>query len=364
MNDLCIPESILMTADTVGGVWTYSIELSRLLARTGISVALAAMGGPLSEGQRKEAEGIRGLKVHESPFKLEWMEDPWDDVESSGRWLLELEEKLRPGLIHLNGYSHAPLPFKAPKLVVAHSCVLSWWAAVKGGGLPPKWFPYRDRVAQGLKAASFIIAPTRAMFETLRQNYALDIEGAVIPNGLDPDAFHPGKKEPFIFSAGRLWDEAKNIGALKDIAPALSWPVYAAGDYDHPCGSLPAAGRMIFLGRLKSKEIAAWLSRASIYALPAYYEPFGLSVLEAGLSGSALVLGDIKSLREVWEDAAVFVPPGDRGALKEAIGGLISDNKRLKLFAGKARQRALSFTSERMLRGYIKVYSALAGCRT
>ncbi len=32
--------------------------------------------------------------------------------------------------------------------------------------------------------------------------------------------------------------------------------------------------------------------------LPARYEPFGLSVLEAALSGCALVLGDIPSLRE------------------------------------------------------------------
>ena len=64
------------------------------------------------------------------------------------------------------------------------------------------------------------------------------------------------------------------------------------------------------LGRLSAGELADWYARAAIYALPARYEPFGLSALEAALSGCALVLGDIPSLREIWGDAALFVPPG------------------------------------------------------
>ena len=37
----------------------------------------------------------------------------------------------KPDIVHLNNYVHAALPFRAPKLVVGHSCVLSWWRAVK-----------------------------------------------------------------------------------------------------------------------------------------------------------------------------------------------------------------------------------------
>ena len=60
-----------------------------------------------------------------------------------------------------------------------------------------------------------------------------------------------------------------------------------------------------------------WLRRATIFALPARYEPFGLSALEAGLAGCALVLGDIP-MREVWHDAAMFVPPEQPAALENA----------------------------------------------
>jgi hypothetical protein len=45
--------------------------------------------------------------------------------------------------------------------------------------------------------------------------------------------------------------------------------------------------------------------------LPARYEPFGLSVLEAALSGCALVPGDIASLRGNWDGVAEFVCPDD-----------------------------------------------------
>ena len=42
---------ILMTADTVGGVWTYAMDLARALGAEGVEVALATMGSPVSPGQ-------------------------------------------------------------------------------------------------------------------------------------------------------------------------------------------------------------------------------------------------------------------------------------------------------------------------
>src|SRR5258708_7956963 len=105
---------VLMTADTVGGVWAYALELARRLARVGAAVALVTMGPPPSAAQRAEVAEIPGLELHPTRFKLEWMDDPWDDVERAGRWLLALEAWARPDLVHLNGYAHAALPWRAP----------------------------------------------------------------------------------------------------------------------------------------------------------------------------------------------------------------------------------------------------------
>src|SRR5688500_2824741 len=103
---------LLLTTDTVGGVWTYAIELARALLPHGVEVALATMGAPLRPDQRWQADSLANVTVHESTFKLEWMPDPWDDVGRAGEWLLELESQFRPDVVHLNGYAHAVLAFR------------------------------------------------------------------------------------------------------------------------------------------------------------------------------------------------------------------------------------------------------------
>src|SRR4051794_10648344 len=133
---------VLMTADTVGGVWTYAMELTRALRDT--DFVIATMGGLPSASQL--AEVPPNARVIASGYKLEWQPEPWDDVARAGEWLLELEDREHPDYIHLNGYAHGALPFRAPKCVVAHSCVMSWWRAVKNEDAPVEWERYRVQV--------------------------------------------------------------------------------------------------------------------------------------------------------------------------------------------------------------------------
>ena len=356
-------ERILMTTDTLGGIWTYTLELASALSRHQIQVALATMGAPLSASQRAEAREIPALTVFESLFKLEWMADPWQDIGRAGLWLLELEEATRPDVVHLNSYSYGALPWQAPTLVVGHSCVLSWWEAVKGEPAPDTWQRYRHEVARGLRGADLVLAPTRAMLSVLEHHYGPFGRSRVVPNGRDPGLFRPGVKTPFIFAMGRLWDEAKNVAVLDKVAPSLTWPVYIAGEDRHPTGGQVRYRAVRSLGGLEAPAVARWLARAAIYALPARYEPFGLSILEAGLAGCALVLGDIPSLREVWGDAALFVPSDDTDALAVTLQALTQDTARRVEFATRARARALQLTPQRMLAGYLSVYRELLSTR-
>lgn len=349
---------VLMTADTVGGVWTYVLELARALASQGCQVVLATMGAGLTPEQRRAAQAVPGLEVRESRFKLEWMPDPWEDVARAGEWLLAVEAEVAPDCIHLNGFSHGALPWQAPCLVVGHSCVLSWWAAVHGEAAPPDWRHYQAQVQRGLQAAHLVAAPSRAMLAALQRHYGPLPPSLVIPNGRAA-GYMPGPKQPFIFSAGRLWDAAKNLAALAAAAAGLAWPVYVAGDTQppHPDAgpARPPAG-VRWLGRLEPVALGGWFAGASLYALPARYEPFGLSVLEAAQAGCALVLGDVPSLRENWEGGAVFVPPDNAGALHAALAELIAQPARRLALAAAARQRALAFTPERMAAAYRAAY--------
>lgn len=351
-----LPRRILMTADPIGGVWNYVLELARGLADHGVEIALATMGQALTEAQRREVAEEVNVTLHESVFRLEWMDHPWRDVEQSGEWLLSLEAKLCPDLIHLNGYVHAALPWKNPCLVVAHSCMASWWQAVRREELPAGFEPYRRLVAKGLAAADLVVAPTAAMLESVEKLYLPLPNARVIHNARSRTRFSPGKKEDFILSVGRLWDDAKNIGAVARTAYNLPWPVYVAGEQKHPEGGNAYIDGVNRLGFLAAENLAPWYAAASVYALPARYEPFGLTVLEAALSGCALVLGDIQSLRELWDGAAVFVNPDEVGALQRELHALCADRARLASLGGKALARSQSFTAADMTAGYLAVY--------
>lgn len=109
---------VLMSADTLGGVWMYATELARALSQHGVQVILATMGRTLSDEQRRQCAHIPDLIVCESQYRLEWMENPWPDVDQAAHWLLQLERRYRPDLIHLNHFSHAHLDWRAPRLVV------------------------------------------------------------------------------------------------------------------------------------------------------------------------------------------------------------------------------------------------------
>jgi glycosyltransferase involved in cell wall biosynthesis len=368
---------ILIATDTVGGVLTYTAELAAALEAAGDEVVVATMGTPLRKAQREALPS----QVHESDFRLEWMEDPWEDVLAAGEWLLRLEEEERPEVVHLCSYAHGALPFQAPKVVVAHSDVLSWWRAVHGTEAPPSWNRYREETAAGLQSADAVVAPTAAMLTQLERDHKLNPERTqVIHNGSPTpppgratsselhqisglaarkfDAVRAGR--PFVLGSGRFWDEAKNLAALDAAAEGLAWPVVVAGDLGGGGlaeGTGPRHARAT--GVLDRDLLAALRNEAPVYAAPALYEPFGLGILEAARDGCALVLGDIPSLRELWEDAAVFVDPRDTGALHEVLACLVDAPKVCKDLANRAQQRAAKYSIERTAAAYRALYQRL-----
>lgn len=349
-----------MTADSVGGVWTYALQLASELGRRDVEVTLVVMGGKPSPDQAREAAEIKHLSLIGTDLRLEWMSEPDADLEISGRLLLELEAEQRPDIVHLNGYAHAALPFTAPVLVAAHSCVPSWWAACRGTPLPAEWSAYRQRVAAGVAAADLLVAPTQSFLHDFIDLHGAPRASRVILNGRDPAVFAPGPKRAMALAVGRLWDEAKNTGTLCRAADGLGWPVLVAGEATSPEGGTAELPPNVHcVGRIGTPEIAARMAEAAVFAAPARYEPFGLAILEAAFSGCALVLGDIPTLRELWEGAAIFVAPEDAGALRDALSALLSDPEAAAALGRRARRRAGRYTAARMGGAYLEAYAGM-----
>ena len=352
---------VLMTTDCIGGVWNYSIRLSEALRDYGVQVALATMGPAANEHQRQEVRRLSHVQLYESTFKLEWMQDPWDDVDRAGQWLLRLEEGLKPNVIHLNNYAHGALPWSSPVLVVGHSCVCSWFEAVRKSAPTPDWEEYRRRVRQGLACASLVTAPTAAALDALRRHHGSFRSAGPIHNGFDGTVHAMPRSEDVVFCVGRLWDPAKNIAMLDRAAQDIRMPVAAAGATEGPDGQRIDLANIRHVGHLDQITLRQWYHRAAVFVLPSVYEPFGLAALEAALAGCALVLSDIASLREVWAQAAVFVPPDDHEALAHAVNALLDDASLRRHYASLARQTAGKYTLNRMAQNYHRTYTLLRG---
>jgi glycogen synthase len=362
---------VLMTTDTVGGVFTYTMDLAAALGQHGVEVEVATFGRRLARWQRERLSGAGAELVLDTALALEWMPDPWRDLRDAEVRLLELEAVRRPDVVHLGSFAPAGAMWSAPVLVVGHSCVFSWWHAVHGCQPPAEWCRYRGVVRQGLISASEVVAPSRAMAAALQRWYGpLRTTVRVIVNG---SAYVGAEtavvKRPLVLGAGRLWDAAKNSAALERAAerPGLRGRVLLAGERTtsgertasgDATETAPSAAR--WLGPLTPDALSAVRRRAAVYAAPARYEPFGLGILEAARDRCALVLGDIPSLREIWADAAVFVDPDDEERLARILEGLLNDADRAAALGERARARSEQFSLRAMRDSYMSLYRRLA----
>jgi glycosyltransferase involved in cell wall biosynthesis len=102
--------------------------------------------------------------------------------------------------------------------------------------------------------------------------------------------------------------------------------------------------------------LAEYQSAASIYVAPALYEPFGLTVLEAALSGCALVLSDIPSFRENWSGAALLIPTNDQDQWCTTLNHLINERDARLALARLAQRRAIELQPEEIGARYFTTY--------
>ncbi len=353
---------ILMTTDAVGGVFGYSVTLARTLAARGCRVHLVVTGPAPRLHQRELLAALDGVEVEVLDLALEWLDPDGADLARAARTLAVLARRVAPDVVHLNSYREAQYDWPAPVVVVAHSCVTSWWRACRAADPDePRWRTYAAHVAGGLAAADVWVAPTAAHRAMVRALHRPPRHGLVIWNGIKPLGARPAK-EAFILAAGRLWDEAKNIAVLARAGDRVAWPVRIAGPTTSPdaaAGRQCVEGRVELLGELHQHALHAEMRRAAIFAAPALYEPFGLAVAEAASAGCALVLSDISSLRELWEGAALFIDPKDPIAVANGCERLRQDEALRLRLQRAAVARARRYAAEPMADASLNIYRDL-----
>jgi glycosyltransferase involved in cell wall biosynthesis len=350
------PHRVFMTTDAVGGVWSYTLDLARGFAESGIGAMLAVLGPRPDASQQGMVPAGVGFICTDLP--LDWTAASPTELGDVSRALKRMASEFGADTAHL----HAPAlvghaAWSMPVVAVAHSCVGTWWRSVRAGPLPPDLAWRHEATGSGLHCADAVIAPSHAFAGLLRAAHAAALGIRVVHNGRRMIAAGPRRDSgPIVLTAGRLWDEGKNIAVLDASARLLGVPLVAAGPLQRPDGAVRAFPHLRTPGALSEAELGALYARASLFVSAALYEPFGLAVLEAAMAELPLVLSDIASFRELWEGAAVFCPPHDPQAIASAIRGLLNDAAERSALGAAAASRARRYTAERMTAATLAVH--------
>lgn len=358
---------VLMTADTLGGVWTYVRELATELVRRHVRVTLVSFGEIPTLEQTAWMDSLRLLDYRPTGFKLEWMQECDEDLAASAEYLRMVVAEVKPDLLHFNQYFYGALDFEQPTIVVAHSDVVSWWQSVHKMDPPESpWIRnYRRIVSRGLAGADAVVAPSFASLAQLESNFVRPHRTQVIYNGRNPALFNAHRdKENYATSVGRVWDLGKNAALLTKIE--TPWPIYVAGDNTNPDLAVrPTAlhvgeGRVVFKGVMTEHQLRALYADASLYIATSQYEPFGLAPLEAALSRCAILASDIPTFREIWGENAVYFGNNDRACLEAALFQLCADPTAIKAYGELALTHARQhYASSRMTEDYLQLYRSL-----
>ena len=119
-----------------------------------------------------------------------------------------------------------------------------------------------------------------------------------------------------------------------------------------------------WLGHVPWRGLIEWYQRSTLFVMPSYYETLGISSLEAMAFGLPVVATRTGGVPEVVQDGVtgLLVPPGDPGALSDAIVTLLRDPDLCRRMGQAGRKRVLAeFSIEKVAGQTLNLYRTLAG---
>ncbi|MGG7539028.1 MULTISPECIES: glycosyltransferase family 4 protein [Rhizobium] len=348
---------VLMTVDAIGGVWRYAMDLGAALKSNNIEVVFAGLGPFPADDKVAEAGRVGKLVWLDAP--LDWTAQTEEAVAEVPRLIADLARREQADLLHLNLPSQAAgMQTNLPIAVVCHSCVVTWFAAVRGREVPPDWqWQYRLN-QEGFACADTVIAPSHSHARAMEAAYGT-IGNLQVVHNASALAVSDEPKQDFVLAAGRWWDDGKNGAVLDDAAAMTRWTVAAAGATTGPNGQNMRFRHADHRGELSHERMSALTRQAAIVASPSLYEPFGLAALEAARAGAALVLSDIPTYREIWDGAALFADPHRPDVFADAFNSLAGDPQQRAALGRKARARSAGFSVKAQAEAMRSIYSGM-----
>ncbi len=237
---------------------------------------------------------------------------------------------------------------------------------------PPERIDIEDRL---VAEADHIIAECPQDEEDLIRLYNADpARITIIPCGFDPQELSPVSKalarvvlglqpdEPVILQLGRMVPRKGVDNVIRGLARLVhnhgirATLLVVGGESNEPDPAItPEIGRLqqisreegvaehvVFVGRRGRDVLKYYYSAADIFVTTPWYEPFGITPVEAMACGTPVVGANVGGIKFTVRDGETgyLVPPNDPDALAERLAYLYRHPKLLSVFSRQAIRRA------------------------
>lgn len=256
---------------------------------------------------------------------------------------------------------HLQKRFAIPYVVTAH------------GSDVPDYNPDRFAVTHRLIApmwhdivrhAAAVTSPSQSLADLINRHAKSEVAAHIIPNGIASDWIEPGEKQRSLLVVSRLF-ERKGVHHLLQALQGtpIGMQIHIVGDGPHR----PALERLAesvpdpvrFHGWMDngSQALRELYRRASVFVFPSSAENFPICLLEAMLSGCAVVASGIDACHEVLGDTAHYFEVGDVPALRRHLLALSQNEALARRYGDAARERTIrQFSWTRIAEAYENVF--------
>ncbi len=199
------------------------------------------------------------------------------------------------------------------------------------------------------------------VFELRRLGLSSD-RVSIVPCGVDTAEFTPHgpvaarSGRPRLLVLGRLVERKGQEDAVRALAAVpdaelvvVGGPPVDAVDDDPEvqrlrgiAAELGVADRLVFAGAVARADVPGWIRSADVVLAVPWYEPFGITPLEAMACGRPVVATAVGGLVDSVADGVTgdLVPPRDPAALGAALAALLADDERRAAYGAAGVRRA------------------------
>lgn len=281
--------------------------------------------------------------------------------------LISISRKVRPDVIH----AHWIIPqgfmaFLAEKITGVPFVVTAHGADVFG--LKAQLFQWLKRIV--LNRAKALTVVSKALEKAVRAEITNSARVQIIPMGVSKNHFSPAQHDntlrekysmngPFLLYVGRLTEKkgvcylVEAMAEVVTVFPAAKLLIVGDGelasDLSQQVRDLKLGGNIVFVGAIANQEMPRYFATADVFVGPSIEaaggdtEGFGLTFVEAAMSGCCVIGTDVGGVGDIIQDkeTGFLVPQKKSKPLANAILYSLQNNTTTAKIAVKARQRCI-----------------------